>query len=361
MKKRLLVLVSALSLTAMCMTGCGDTGAGQAKAAEGGTADGKGELNLFVWTEYLPDSVVEKFEKESGIKVNVSTYSSNEDMLAKVKSEAPGAYDVLQPSDYMVAQLISQGMLKELDFSKLPNFSHISESYKDPSYDPGNVYSVPYMGGAGAIAVNTDKVDIDITSYEDLFDPSLEGRLVVLDDFRAVIGMTNKAMGFDLNETDQAKLSSVSGKLMELKKNVALYDSDSPKSALISGDCDAGMIWSAEIAMAMEEVPSIKVVYPEEGAYLFFDNWVVTKDSPNYDNAMEWMNFMMDPENMAMVLEEFPYLCANTDAIAIMGEDYSSNPAKNPPAEAISKGSYVENLDSEILELYSDMWTKLKE
>jgi spermidine/putrescine-binding protein len=338
----------------MSLAGCGKS----VKTADTG---GAGELNIFVWTEYLPDSVVDKFEEETGIKVNVSTYSSNEDMLAKVKSEAAGAYDILQPSDYMVAQLISQGMLAELDFDQLPNFSHIGESYKNPSYDPGNKYSVPYMGGAGAIVVNKAKVDRDITSYADLFDPSLAGQLVVLDDFRAVIGMTNKALGYDMNETDPEKLAATSEKLAELKKNVVLYDSDSPKSALISGDCAAGMIWSAEIAMAMEEVPSIEVVYPEEGAYLFFDNWVVTKDSPNYDSAMKWIDFMMDPENMAMVLEEFPYLCANTDAIAIMGDAYSSNPAKNPPADAIAKGSYVQNLESDVLELYSDMWTKLKE
>ena len=113
--------------------------------------------------------------------------------------------------------------------------------------------------------------------------------------------------------------------------------------------------------MAMEEVPSIKVVYPEEGPYLFFDNWVVTKDAPNYENAMKWIDFIMNPENMAMVLEEFPYLCANTEAVAKMGEEYSSNAAKNPPAEAIAKGSYVENLDSATLDIYSEMWTKLKE
>ena len=111
----------------------------------------------------------------------------------------------------------------------------------------------------------------------------------------------------------------------------------------------------------MEEVPDIEVVYPEEGAYLFFDNWVVTKESPNYESAMKWINFMMEPENMAMVLEEFPYLCANTDAIDIMGEDYSGNPAKNPPADAIAKGSYVQNLDSDTLDIYNEMWTKLKE
>lgn len=354
MKKRILAALVSLSLVAMSITGCG------ASAGDSASAD-QGTLNIFVWTEYLPDSVVEKFEKETGIKVNVSTYSSNEDMLAKVKSEIAGAYDVLNPSDYMVAQLISQGMLKELDFEQLPNFSHIGESYKNPAYDPGNVYSVPYMGGAGAIVVNRDKVDIEIDSYADLFDPALEGKLVVLDDFRAVIGMTSKAIGYDMNETDTAKLAEVSDKLMELKNNVVLYDSDSPKSALISGDCSAGMIWSAEVAMAMEEVPSIEVVYPEEGAYLFFDNWVVTKESPNYDNAMKWINFVMEPENMAMILEEFPYLCANTDAIELMGEEYSSNEAKNPPAEAIAKGSYVENLDSSVLDLYSEMWTKLKE
>ncbi|MBQ1881194.1 MAG: spermidine/putrescine ABC transporter substrate-binding protein [Lachnospiraceae bacterium] len=354
MKRKVLAIAMIISLTLSSIVGCGS-------AAKADAAGDKGELNLFVWTEYLPDSVVEKFEKETGIKVNVSTYSSNEDMLAKVKSETAGAYDVLQPSDYMVAQLIAQGMLAELDFGELPNFSHIGESYKDPSYDPGNKYSVPYMGGAGAIAVNKAKVNKEIKSYADLFDPSLKDSLVVLDDFRAVIGMTSKSLGYDLSETDPARLKEVSDKLMALKDNVVLYDSDSPKSALISGDCAAGMIWSAEIAMAMEEVPDIEVVYPEEGAYLFFDNWVVTKESPNYESAMKWINFMMEPENMAMVLEEFPYLCANTDAIDIMGEDYSGNPAKNPPADAIAKGSYVQNLDSDTLDIYNEMWTKLKE
>lgn len=353
MKRKILAALISLSLVAAAVTGCGGK-------TSGGSGD-NGELNLFVWTEYLPDSVVEKFEKETGIKVNVSTYSSNEDMLAKVKSETAGAYDVLNPSDYMVAQLIAQDMLKPLDFEKLPNFSHIGESYKNPSYDPGNVYSVPYMGGAGAIAVNTDKVDIEIKSYADLFDPAFEGKLVVLDDFRAVIGMTSKAIGYDLNETDPARLAEVSDKLMELKKNVVLYDSDSPKSALISGDCDAGMIWSAEVAMAMEEVPSIEVIYPEEGPYLFLDNWVVTKESPNYDNALKWINFVMDPDNMVMILEEFPYLCANVDAIEKMGESYSGNLAKNPPAEVIANGSYVQNLSSDVLDIYSEMWTKLKE
>ncbi|MGN0376328.1 MAG: PotD/PotF family extracellular solute-binding protein [Suilimivivens sp.] len=353
MKKRVISLILTAAMTlSMVLTGCGSK-----ETASGADA---GELNLFIWTEYVPDSVIEKFTEETGIKVNVTTFSSNEDMLAKVKSEAPGAYDVIQPSDYMVAQLISQDMVAELDKDALTNLSNIGEEYLNPSYDPGNVYSVPYQGGVAAIAVNTDKVDMEITSYDDLFDPALANSLVVLDDFRAIIGMTARSMGYSMNETDPAKLEEIKAKLLTLKSNVKLYDSDSPKSALISGDCSVGMIWNAEIALSMAENSNIEVVFPEEGPYVFMDNWCITKESPNYDNAMKFINFMMDPEVVQMVLAEFPYLNPNKTAVEAMGAEYSENPAKNPPAEVIASGEYVENLDVDTLAIYDEMWTELK-
>lgn len=353
MKKRVISLILTTAMTlSMVLTGCGSK-----ETASGADA---GELNLFIWTEYVPDSVIEKFTEETGIKVNVTTFSSNEDMLAKVKSEAPGAYDVIQPSDYMVAQLISQDMVAELDKDALTNLSNIGEEYLNPSYDPGNVYSVPYQGGVAAIAVNTDKVDMEITSYDDLFDPALANSLVVLDDFRAIIGMTARSMGYSMNETDPAKLEEIKEKLLTLKSNVKLYDSDSPKSALISGDCSVGMIWNAEIALSMAENSSIEVVFPEEGPYVFMDNWCITKESPNYDNAMKFINFMMDLEVVQMVLAEFPYLNPNKTAVEAMGAEYSENPAKNPPAEVIASGEYVENLDVDTLAIYDEMWTELK-
>ena len=332
-------------------------GCGSSKKNDAGK---NGEINVFVWTEYVPDSVFEKFEEETGIKLNVSTYSSNEDMLAKVKSETEGTYDIVLPSDYTVELMIEQGMLEELDQSKLTNLSNINEAYLDPSYDPGNKYSVPYQGGVAAIAVNTSMVDKDITSYDDLFDPALKGELVVLDDYRAVIGMTARSMGYSMNETDPDKLAEIEDKLLTLKDNVALYDSDSPKSALISGDCSVGMIWSAEIALAMEEDPNIKVVYPEEGPYVFMDNWCILKGSKNYDNAMEFINFMLDADTAQMVSEEFPYLCPNKAAVEAMGEEYSGNIAKNPPEDVIAAGENVKNLDNDTLAIYNDMWTKLK-
>lgn len=319
------------------------------------------ELNIFIWTEYVPESVIEKFEDETGIKVNVSTFSSNEDMLAKVKSESEGSYDIVQPSDYMVQQMIAQGMLEELDQDALTNLSNIGEAYLDPSYDPGNVYSVPYQGGVAAIAVDTSRVDTEITGYGDLFDESLENSLVVLDDFRAVIGMTERSMGYSMNETDPDILSQVQEQLLKLKSNVVLYDSDSPKSAMIAGDCTVGYMWSAEIALSMEENPNIEIVFPKEGAYLFMDNWAVSKGAKHYDAAMEFINFMLDSEVAQMVSEEYPYLNANTAAVEAMGEEFSSNEAKNPPEDVIAAGEYVENLDTDTLAIYDQMWTKLKE
>lgn len=353
MKKRLFVLFMAAVMAVGLMTGCGSGG--------GDSSAENGELNVFVWTEYVPEAVFDKFEEETGIKVNVMTYSSNEDMLSKVKSESEGTYDVVLPSDYMIQLMIEQDMLEELDKEALTNLSNIGEAYLNPSYDPGNVYSVPYQGGVAAIAVNTSMVDKEITSYGDLFNPDLAGELVVLDDYRAVIGMTARSMGYSMNETDSAKLEEIKEKLLTLKNNVKLYDSDSPKSALISGDCAVGMVWSAEIALSMEENPDIQVVFPEEGPYVFMDNWAILKGSKNFENAMKFINFMLDSETAQMVSEEFPYLCPNEAAVEAMGAEYSENQAKNPPADVIAAGEYVENLDNDTLEIYNDMWTKLKE
>lgn len=347
MKKLIGILMVVIMLVSM--VGCSSS----KKASNG-------ELNIFVWTEYVPDSVVKAFEKDTGIQVNVSTYSSNEDMLSKVKSETEGAYDIVQPTDYMVEQMISQGMLEKLDQTKLTNFKNIGQSYLNPSYDPGNVYSIPYLGGAGGIAVNTDVITDTITSYADLFKPEYKDSLVVLDDYRAVIGIAAKSIGYSMSETDPSILSKVKEQVLKLKNNIKLYDSDSPKSALISGDCSLAFCWSAEIALAMEENPAIKIVYPSEGPFLFLDNWCITKGAKNYDNAMLFIDYMLKAESGKAVGEEFPYLNPNKAAVSLLGDDFINNPAKNPPADALKNGEYVKNIPTDAISIYDEIWTELK-
>ncbi len=350
MKRKMFGFLMTGVMVCSMLTGCGNTG----------TDAQKGQVNVFIWTEYVSEAAISDFEKDTGIKVNVSTYSSNEDMLAKLKSESEGTYDVILPSDYAIEYLIAQDKLEALDKDKLSNLSNIDPAYLDESFDPGNVYSVPYEGGVACIAVNTAKVDKEITSYADLFDPSLKSQLVVLDDYRAVIGMTERSMGLSMNETDPDTLAQVEEKLLTLKDNIKLYDSDSPKSALISGDCTVGMVWSAEVALAMDENPDIEIVYPTEGAYVFLDNWAIPKGAKNYDAAMEFINYMLSAEAAKMNIEDFPYLCPNKTALEMLGEDYVNNEAKNVPAEVIASGEFVSYLDTDTLAIYDEMWTKLK-
>lgn len=344
-------LVSALAI--LPLAGCGGSSSSDDTASAG-------TLNMYIWTEYVPESVIAGFEEETGIDVNISYFSSNEDMYAKLKSEASGTYDIVQPSDYMVEKLIEQDMLEELDKSLLTNLGNLSESYLDPSYDPDNTYSIPYMGGIVAIAVNTAEIDVEITGYDDLFDPALAGEIVVLDDSRAIIGITAKSLGYSMSTTDEAELAEIQEKLLLLKDNVKVYDSDSPKSVLISGDCNVAAVWNAEVALAMEENPDIEIVFPEEGSYFFLDNWAIPADAANYEEAHMFIDYMLTAEASAACSEELPYLNPNNAALEILGEDYINNEAKNISGDVIEMGEFIQNLDTDTQAAYEAMWTELK-
>lgn len=340
-----LFLIGTMTISSLLFTGCG-------KSAK------NGELNLFVWTEYIPDDVIEKFEEEYDIKVNVTTYSSNEDMLNKIKSESEGTYDICVPTDYMVEQMINQDLLEEIDTSGLKNYSNLGIAYLDQDFDPGNKHSVPYMGGVATIAVNTSKVTDEITSYNDLFNEKYKDSIVVLDDFRAVIGLAAKSLGYSMSETDPAKLSEIQDKLLTLKDNIKVYDSDNPKSLLISGEVSLAYIWNAEIALAIKENPDIKIVFPEEGAYLFLDNFCIPKGAKNSENAQKFIDFMLEGENSKMVSETFPYLNPNEAAVKLLGSEYQNNQASNIPAKVFQNGEYIHDVGEEI-STYDKMWTEL--
>jgi spermidine/putrescine transport system permease protein len=353
--KKFLCCAMAVCMLALLFAGCASTSGVSPSGAS--PAGGSTELNLFIWTEYMPDSVLQKFSEETGINVNISTYSSNEDLLAKVKASNTGLYDIVVPSDYMVKMMVEQGLLAELDKDKLTNLGSLGSQYLDQSYDPGNAYSVPFMGGVAAYAVNTSMVDEDITTCSQIFDPKYESSIVMLDDFRAVTGMVAKSMGYSFNETDPATLDKISERLMELKPNVKALDSDSPKSLMISGETSIGYMWNAEVALSIAENPDIKIVYPEEGCYLFMDNLCVLKGAKNAENAEKFIDFILRPDVSKMISEEFPYLNPNTKAIELLGEAYVGNPAINIPADVIAKGEYIQDV-GDAVEQYNTIWTE---
>ena len=372
-------LLAMLAIASLVLAACG--GGAQTTEASGGpkvTSSGftcpeaefpmevtSTELNLFVWTEYIPPDMQECFELVSGITVNRDEYSSNEEMYAKL-SAGGTAYDLVQPTDYIVSLMIRQGLLQELDHNKLPALKNFDANYLDFSFDPGNKYTLPYQAGTDAIVVNTDTVENVPQSWADLWKPEYEGKMVFLDDSRAVIGACLLTLGYDVNTTDPAQLEEAKTKLAKLIPNVKLFDSDSPKTALIAGDVDLGMTWTGEAFLAQQENPAIQYIYPTEGAILWQDNWAMPKDAPHADAAYAWLNYTMQGNVFWMMLRDFPYTNPNQAALdyakaneADLYNAYIDSPITNTPADAIQNGHRIDDV-GEALPLYDQIWTEVK-
>ncbi|HEX9330658.1 MAG TPA: spermidine/putrescine ABC transporter substrate-binding protein [Anaerolineales bacterium] len=336
------------------------------------------ELNLFVWTEYIPQDMQECFELVYDIKVNRDEYSANEEMYAKI-SAGGSSYDLVQPTDYIVSLMVRQGLLQELDHSKLPVLANFNPNYLNFPFDPGNKYTIPYQAGTDAIVYNADKVTTPPTSFADLWKPEYKGKIIMLDDSRATIGATLLTLGYDVNTKDPAQLNEAKAKLKELVPNVKLFDSDSPKTALIAGDADLGMTWTGEAFLAQQEVPSIQYVYPTEGAILWQDNWAMPKDAPHTDAAYAWLNYTMQGDVFWMMLRDFPYTQPNQAALdyakdnqmevndvngnpttlAKIYDAYINSPITNTPADAIKNGHRIDDV-GDALPLYDQLWTEVK-
>ena len=379
-----LLLVVALSLTAC--GGSDNKSASSNTAAAGFTCPEPSpklevtstELNLFVWTEYIPAEIIDCFEEVYGITVNRDEYSTNEEMYAKL-SAGGASYDLVMPTDYIVALMIRQGLLQKLDKSKLSIIESFDPNYLDLPFDPGNEYTIPYQAGTDAIVVNTEAVETVPTSWADLWNPEYAGRMVSLDDSRAVIGITLLTLGYDLNTTDPAQLEEAKAKLSELVNNIKLFDSDSPKSALIGGDVDLGITWTGEAFLAQQENPAIEYVYPSEGAIFWQDNYAIPADAPHLDAAYAWLNYSMQPDLFWLMLRDFPYNNpsqgaldyakgnemaiedANGDMTTVntLYEAYMNSNITNTPADAIAKGHRITDV-GDALPLYDQIWTEVK-
>lgn len=347
----LLVIVVLIGGTAGC-------GGGSDTGGQGGSQAEEKVLNVFNWSEYLPQEVIDNFTKETGIKVNYSTYSSQEEMAAKLEA-APGQYDLIVASDYMVEALTKRGMLKELDLTKVPNFKNLAPECVNPPYDPGNKYTVPYMWGTVAIAVNTDKVQKEITSWNDLWDPAFANKIVVLNDARYIIGATLKSLGYSCNETDPAKLNEAKAKLKELVPRIKAFDSDSPKTLFASNEVVIGAIWNGEAALAAQENPAVKFVYPKEGCIRWQDNMAIPKDAKHPNNALLFMDYICRPEVGKQIAEAFPYASPNAETIKLLPEEKRNDPASYAPKEALEKGEYLKDV-GEATVAFDEIWSEVK-
>ncbi len=323
------------------------------------------ELNLFVWTEYFPPEMLECFELVYGIKINRDEYSSNEEMYAKISAGGTN-YDLVQPTDYIISLMIREGLLQEMDLTKLPNLANVNKGYLDLAFDPGNKYTIPYLAGLDAIVYNSDKIETVPASWADLWNPEYADRMVFIDDSRVVIGVTLATLGYDMNSKDPAQLEEAKVKLAELIPNVKIFDSDSPKTAMIAGDADLGIVWTGEAYLAQLENPAIQFAYPTEGAILWQDNWAMPVGAPHVDASYAWMNYIMQGNVFWLLLSDYPYLNPNTVALEFakanhpdVYDAFMGSTITNPPQEVIDNAVVIVDV-GEALPLYDLIWTEVK-
>jgi spermidine/putrescine transport system permease protein len=327
-------------------------------AASSKSKDSAEEINIFNWSEYLPQSVIDKFEQTYGIKVNYSTFSSNEEMLAKLMAGG-SQFDLVVASDYMVEILTKQNLIQALDKENIANFKNLTDGSLNKPFDPGNKYSIPYMWGDACIAVDTSKVKTEITSLSDLWKPELKNSIVVLDDQRAIIGMALKKLGYSINETSEKALAEAKKELEALQPNIKAYDSDSPKTLLINGEAKVGFVWGAEASLAKRENTNIKAVIPKEGLFLQQDNFVIPAESKHKKAAETFINFILEPEISVEISQEFPYASPNKEAHKLMDAEILSDIAVYPPQEAVNKGEYLKDIGSAVQQ-FDKIWSEVK-
>jgi len=325
-----------------------------------GTGFAQGVVNVFNWEDYINEDVLDMFEEETGIKVNMMNFTTNEDMLVKFRN-SPQSFDVVFPSDYAIERLISEDLLAEIDFANVPNFSYIDENLVNPDYDPENKFSVPYMWGTVGILYNTTMVSEPITSWSSLFDPQYQKNVFMLDSARDTIGVVLKYLGYSMNTRNPLELYEAKDVLIKQKQDgiVKAYQVDETKDKMVAGEAALAVMWSGDAQYAIELNPDLTYVVPEEGSNIWVDGMVIPKAAKNKENAEAFINFLCRPDIAMMNCEEIWYSSPNTAAVEMMGEDYTDNPTLNPPADVVANCEVFLDIQ-DFIQVYNTVWLEVK-
>ncbi|MDD6799697.1 MAG: spermidine/putrescine ABC transporter substrate-binding protein [Firmicutes bacterium] len=337
-------------------------------AAAAVSADEKksgGYINVFNWGEYISDGsegsldVNKAFEEATGIHVNYTNFTSNEDMYAKLKIGG-ASYDIIIPSDYMIARLIDEGMVQKIDLTKIPNYKYIADEYKDLYFDPKNEYSVPYNVGLVGLIYNTKMVDEAPTSWSVLWDERYSGKILMFDNPRDTFGIAQFLLGIDINTSDKGEWDKAFEKLKEQKPLVQSYVMDEVFNKMEGGEAALAPYYAGDYLTMKENNPDLAFVYPSEGTNIFVDSICIPASAQNVDGALEYINFLLSPEIALANAEYIYYASPNTSVIENPEYSLNGNEIIYPSEEIKSNSEYFHNLPQETLSYMSDLWDGLK-
>lgn len=352
MKKALvsLVLAVCILISVLSFAGCTDN--------TGDTVT----LNVYNWGEYIDQDVLDKFTEQTGIEVNYTTYASNEEMYAKIVSGA-ASYDVVVPSEYMIAKMIDEGLLAEIHTDKLENYSLIGDEYKGLSYDPEEKYSVPYTWGTVVIVYNTkyvDEEDVKDQSINLLWNEKYAGKILMFDNPRDAFALSLIKLGYSLNSTNPDEWQEAAKELRNQKDILQAYVMDQIFDKMISEEAYIAPYYAGDAIVMMEENEDLAAYVPVEGANMFFDSMCILKTSEHKEEAEKFIDFMCSTEIAVMNAEEVWYAIPQLEAYELLEPEQKDDPMVYPPQEVLDRCEVFVNLPQDIMQLQSKLWISLK-
>lgn len=336
------------------------TFAGIAMIGTAGAATAAGELNLYNWGNYTNPELLEKFEQQHGIKVTVTGYDSNDTALAKVKAGGHG-FDIVVPSSSYVPIWVNEGLLLESRPDQMENFKHMDEQWVNVDWDPGRHYTVPWQWGSVGMMVDTSVYSGDINTSAIVFDPPQEliGKINVAPEMGDVMSTAIMYVGGEPCTSDKAVLKKVRDKLMEAKSNWKSMDYGVIER-FAGRDLAASLYWNGAAFRTREKNADVRYGYPKEGYPLWMDSATILKDAKNVDNAKIFLNFIMEPENAALISAFARYANGIKGSEAYMPKDMLDAPEVVIPQEFLAAGRFTPTCPPEVQKMYTAIWTELQ-
>ena len=319
-------------------------------------------LNVYNWGLYISDgtddsmNVVKEFEELTGIRVNYTTFDTNESLYSKLKSGG-GEYDVIIPSDYMIGKMIREDMLEKLDFANIPNYAMIGDAYKTEGYAE---YSVPYTWGVVGIVYNTTMVDDPVTSWESLWDPRYTGQILMFNNSRDAYAIASKKLGLSLNPADESEVALATEELKAQKSLVQAYVMDEIFDKMEGGEAALAPYYAGDALIMIEENPDLAFCIPVEGTNFFVDAMCIPKGCKNKEAAEMFINFMCETEIALANTEFIGYSTPQTEAVARLPEELKNSPIMYPSGEVMATTEIFSVLPEELAQAMDKQWSDVR-
>lgn len=356
--RRQFLHTSLAAMVASSLSGCGWTLA-EVKTTPN-TQISSDTLYIYTWAGYTDQDLLDRFQKETGLKVVADVFDSNESMLARVQAGGAGAYSVIYPSEYMVQKMAQLGLLTELDQSLIVGLQDLFPQFQDPVYDENNRYSVPISWGTTGLIYNPKKIKQPPNDWNYLWDNQQEisKRVTLLNDVREVMGAALKMLGYSYNSTDPNQIRQAYEELVKLRPAIASFTTDAWRPQMIVGDLLIAMCYSSDAAEIMDENEDLQYITPESGSSLWTDTMVIPKSAPNPEGAYQWINFMLQPDIAAKLVDRLKFATPSKAAYQKLPKTLRNDPTLFPPEDVIARSESIDPLGA-VNEIYERYWTKL--